>query len=85
MYGMLPFWDALRRRPAARAALLGVNAAVVGILAAALFQPIWTSTIRTPLDFSIALLAFASLVLWRVPAWLVVVATGIAGIAAAML
>ncbi|RKK05952.1 chromate efflux transporter [Pseudoroseomonas wenyumeiae] len=85
MYGMLPFWDALRQRPAARAALMGVNAAVVGILAAALFDPIWTSTVRTPADFAIALLAFAALVLWRVPAWLVVVLTSAAGLAAAAL
>ncbi|SUE62999.1 chromate efflux transporter [Roseomonas gilardii] len=75
MYGMLPFWDALRRRPAARAALQGVNAAVVGVLAAALFDPIWTSTVRTPADFAIALLAFAALVWWRVPAWIVVLLT----------
>jgi chromate transporter len=85
MYGMLPFWDALRQRPAARAALMGVNAAVVGILAAALFDPIWTSTVRTTTDFAIALLAFAALVLWRVPAWLVVVLTSGAGLAAAAL
>ncbi|WP_456311033.1 chromate efflux transporter [Roseomonas mucosa] len=85
MYGMLPFWDALRQRSTARAALMGVNAAVVGILAAALFDPIWTSTVRTPADFAIALLAFAALVLWRVPAWLVVVLTTGAGLAAAAL
>lgn len=83
MYGMLPFWDALRHRPAARAALAGVNAAVVGILAAALFDPIWTSTVRTPADFAIALLAFAALVLWRIPAWLVVALTTVAGLAGA--
>ena len=64
---------------------MGVNAAVVGILAAALFDPIWTSTVRTPADFAIALLAFAALVLWRVPAWLVVVLTTGAGLAAAAL
>ena len=83
IYGMLPFWDALRHRPTARAALQGVNAAVVGVLAAALFNPIWISTIRTPGDFSVALLAFAALVLWRVPAWLVVVLTAAAGAALA--
>jgi chromate transporter len=81
MYGMLPFWDALRHRPTARAALQGVNAAVVGVLAAALFDPIWTSTVRTSTDFAIALLAFAALVWWRVPAWLVVVLTATAGLA----
>jgi chromate transporter len=79
VYGALPFWDALRHRPKARAALTGVNAAVVGVLAAALFDPIWTSTIRTPTDFATALLAFAALVWWRAPAWLVVLLTAMAG------
>jgi chromate transporter len=83
IYGMLPFWDALRHRPKARAALQGVNAAVVGLLAAALFNPIWTSTIHTPADFAVALLAFAALVWWRAPAWLVVALTAAAGAATA--
>jgi chromate transporter len=85
MYGMLPFWDALRRRPAARAALMGVNAAVVGILLAALFDPIWSSTVHGAADFAIALLAFAALVLWRAPVWLVVVLTAAAGLASSIL
>ncbi|MBR0674128.1 chromate efflux transporter [Roseomonas soli] len=79
IYGMLPFWDGFRKRPAAQAALRGVNAAVVGILLAALFDPIWTSTVRVPADFAIALAAFAALVLWRAPAWLVVALTAAAG------
>uniref|UniRef100_UPI0034637795 chromate efflux transporter n=1 Tax=Teichococcus coralli TaxID=2545983 RepID=UPI0034637795 len=79
IYGMLPFWDGFRRRPAAQAALRGVNAAVVGILLAALFDPIWTSAVHTPADFAVALAAFAALVLWRLPAWLVVVLTAAAG------
>jgi chromate transporter len=79
IYGMLPFWDGFRKRPAAQAALRGVNAAVVGILLAALFDPIWTSTVRAPADFAIALAAFAALVLWRAPAWLVVALTAAAG------
>jgi chromate transporter len=79
MYGALPFWDGLRRRPEAQAALRGVNAAVVGILLAALFDPIWLSTVRAPADFAIALAAFAALVLWKVPVWLVVAATAVAG------
>ena len=83
IYGMLPFWDALRHRPAARAALQGVNAAVVGVLAAALFDPIWTSTVHAPADFAVSLLAFAALVWWRVPAWLVVALTAAAGVATA--
>nr|WP_206668046.1 chromate efflux transporter [Pseudoroseomonas oryzae] len=85
MYGALPFWDALRRRPAARAALAGVNAAVVGILLAALYDPIWTSSVRSGLDFAVVLLAFGALVLWRLPAWLVVASTMLAGTAVATL
>ena len=79
MYGVLPFWDALRHRPKARAMLQGVNAAVVGVLAAALFDPIWTTSVRTPSDFAVVLLAFAALVWWRVPPWLVVALTAAAG------
>ncbi|RAI54581.1 chromate efflux transporter [Roseicella frigidaeris] len=81
MYGMLPFWDRLRHRPHVRAALQGVNAAVVGVLAAALFDPIWTSSVHTSGDFAVALLAFAALIWWRVPAWLVVALTAAAGVA----
>lgn len=84
MYGMLPFWDALRRHPTARAALMGINAAVVGVLLAALFDPIWTSTVRGPVDFAIALAAFAALVLWRTPVWLVVGMTALAGLASSI-
>jgi chromate transporter len=83
IYGMLPFWDGFRRRPAAQAMLRGVNAAVVGILLAALFDPIWTSSVRGPVDFAIALAAFAALVLWKAPAWLVVALTAAAGVLAA--
>jgi chromate transporter len=79
IYGMLPFWDGFRRRPAAQAMLRGVNAAVVGILLAALFDPIWTSTVRAPADFAIAVAAFAALVLWKAPAWAVVALTAAAG------
>lgn len=83
IYGMLPFWDGFRRRPATQAALRGVNAAVVGILLAALFDPIWTSSVRTQVDFAIALAAFAALVLWKAPAWLVVALTAGTGVLAA--
>jgi chromate transporter len=85
IYGMLPFWDGFRRLPAAQAVLRGVNAAVVGILLAALFDPIWTSTVKVPVDFAIALAAFAALVLWKLPAWLVVALTAAAGALAANL
>ncbi|MDJ0389503.1 chromate efflux transporter [Roseomonas sp. E05] len=83
IYGMLPFWDSFRKRPKAQAMLRGVNAAVVGILLAALFDPIWISTVHAPADFAVALAAFAALVLWKLPAWLVVVLTAAAGALAA--
>lgn len=79
IYGMLPFWDGFRKRPAAQAVLRGVNATVVGILLAALYDPIWTSSVRSPADFAIALAAFAGLVVWKVPAWAIVAATAVAG------
>jgi len=72
LMGLLPFWDALRRRTAVQAALRGVNAAVVGLLLAALYTPVWTSAIFTPADFGLAVAAFLLLVFWRVPPWLVV-------------
>ena len=71
--GTLPFWDALRARPAFRAALRGINAAVVGLLLAALYDPVWTGAIHGPADFALALVAFGLLALWSAPPWLVVV------------
>jgi len=72
MTAVLPFWSSLRTNRYAQAALRGINASVVGILIAALFQPIWTSTIHTSGDFWIALSAFALLTLWKVQPWIVV-------------
>ncbi len=80
MTAVLPFWSALRRNHYAQAALRGINASVVGILIAALFQPIWTSTIHTSGDFWIALSAFALLTLWKVQPWIVVVCVAVVGI-----
>jgi chromate transporter len=80
MYGILPFWGAIRHRPAAQAALRGINAAVVGVLVAALYTPIWTSTIHNPVDFAVTLAAFGALTLWNLPAWLVVLGTAVVGI-----
>jgi chromate transporter len=77
--GVLPFWDALRREAAVQAALRGVNAAVVGLLLAALYTPVWTSAIRTPPDFGIGVVAFLLLVIWRLPPWLVVILGALAG------
>ncbi len=79
--GALPFWDALRARPMARAAMRGANAAVVGILGAALYDPVWTGAILNPRDFAAALVGFALLVVWRVPPWIVVLLAASSGLA----
>ena len=79
--GVLPFWDSLRFRPGPRAALRGVNAAVVGLLLAALYDPVWVSAIDGPADVALALAALALLTLLRAPPWAVVLATGLAGAA----
>jgi chromate transporter len=82
--GALAFWERLRRRRAVQSALRGVNAAVVGLLLAALYNPVWTSAIHAPADFAIGLAAFLLLMFWKVPPWLVVIlgALAAAGIAA---
>jgi len=77
--GALPFWESLRRNTRMQAALAGVNAAVVGLLLAALFDPVWTSAIHDARDFALALVAFVALVFWKCPPWLVVIASGLAG------
>ena len=77
--GAMPYWDSLRRVGAVQNALLGVNAAVVGLLLAALYNPVWTSAILSPVDFGLALAAFTLLVFWKVPAWLVVILTALGG------
>ena len=77
--GALPFWATLRRSPRTQAALAGVNAAVVGLLLAALYQPVWTSAIFTALDFSLALAALVALMVWKLPPWLVVAASAVLG------
>ena len=73
--GALPFWDALRARAGFQAALRAINAAVVGLLLAALYHPVWTSAIHAPTDFGLALAAFALLVFWKARPWLVVALT----------
>ena len=70
--GALPFWEALRANRHCRAALGGVNAAVVGLLAAALIQPVGSSAIHGLADLGLALMALAALMRWRLPPWLVV-------------
>ena len=73
LVGALPFWDAFRRRPVAQAAMRGANAAVVGILGAALYDPVWSSAILTPYDFALGLTGFLLLTVWNAPPWTVVV------------
>ena len=77
--GALPFWEQLRHNLRMQAAMCGINAAVVGLLLAALYQPVWTSTVHTPQDFVIALVALLALVFWKLPPWLVVVVSSVLG------
>lgn len=77
--GLLPFWDILRRQPQVRSALVGINAAVVGLLLGACYYPVWTSGILGRADFVLALTAFGALQLWKLPPWLVVALCGIGG------
>ena len=79
MVGALPFWEHLRRNLRTQAALLGINAAVVGLLLAALYQPVWTSAIHGPQDFGLALVALVALMFWKLPPWLVVLGSGVLG------
>ena len=71
---LIPFWDTLRRLEHRQAVLRGVNAAVVGVLLAALYSPVWTAGVHTSAGFGLALVAFLALTLWAVPPWAVVVA-----------
>jgi chromate transporter len=77
--GILPFWNRLRTFEPFQAILRGVNAAVVGILLAALYQPIWTSAIHAPIDFALALFAAGLLIVWKWPPWLVVLLSALLG------
>ncbi|MBE7733676.1 chromate efflux transporter [Devosia faecipullorum] len=77
--GVLPFWNRLRRWPDARACMRGANAAVVGLLGAALYDPVFTSAVLTPLDFALALAGFVTLVAWKTPSWMVVILLAAAG------
>ena len=79
--GVLPFWERLRGLVRVRRALMGINAAVVGLLLAALYDPVWTSAVRAPEDFALAVGAFALLAFWRVPPWAVVALAAAAGAA----
>jgi chromate transporter len=83
LIGTLPFWDVFRARPRAQAAMRGVNAAVVGLLGAALYNPVWATSVKTPADFAVALVGFVLLVAWRAPPLLVVAVSAVGGIALA--
>ena len=77
--GALPFWSSLRKSSKMQGALTGINAAVVGILLAALYDPLWTTAIVAPVDFALASFLFLMLVFWKVPPWVVVVAGALGG------
>ncbi len=84
LLGTLPFWDAFRRRAGAQAMMRGVNAAVVGLLGAALYNPVWITTVKTPGDFAVALVGFVLLTVWRAPPLLIVVISALGGVALAL-
>lgn len=83
LIGTLPFWETLRARADAQAAMRGINAAVVGLLGAALYNPLWTSSVKSSGDFAVALVGFVLLTMWRAPPLLVVVIGALGGIALA--
>ncbi|XKH60443.1 chromate efflux transporter [Halomonas sediminis] len=81
LVAVLPFWNRFREVAAAQALMRGANAAVVGILGAALYQPVWTSAIIGPYEFALALVDFMLLTVWRLPAWAVVLVSALGGFA----
>jgi chromate transporter len=83
LLGTLPFWNGLRELPSAQAAMRGINAAVVGLLGAALYNPLWVTSVKTPGDFAVALVGFALLTAWRAPPLIVVIIGAISGAALA--
>lgn len=83
LVGTLPFWDGFRQRTGAQAIMRGINAAVVGLLGAALYSPLWIGSVRSPSDFSLALVGFVLLMVWRTPPLIVVIVGALGGIALA--
>lgn len=81
LLGTLPFWDIFRKRTSAQAMMRGVNAAMVGLLGAALYTPVWTSSVKTSGDFGVALAGFVLLTVWRAPPLAVVAFCALTGIA----
>jgi chromate transporter len=84
LLGTLPFWDTFRRRAGAQAIMRGINAAVVGLLGAALYNPVWVNSVGSPKDFGVALAGFVLLTAWRTPPLVVVVLGALAGMALAL-
>ena len=84
LLGTLPFWETFRRRADAQAIMRGVNAAVVGLLGAALYNPVWTSAVKTPGDFALALVGFVLLSVWQTPPLVVVIIGALGGIGLAL-
>ena len=80
LVGVLPFWNQFRQWSSAQALMRGANAAVVGILGAALYQPVWTSAILGPYEFVLALTGFLLLTVWKLPAWVVVIVVALGGV-----
>ena len=85
LLGVLPFWDSFRRRAGAQAGMRGVNAAVVGLLGAALYNPVWSSSVRTPGDFGIAMVGFVLLTVWGAPPLVVVAISAMGGVLLAII
>jgi len=79
--GALPFWEMIRRKPKFQAALMGIHAAVVGILLAALYDPLWTSTILAPIDFVLLMVLLLLLHIWKVSPWIIVLLSALMGTA----
>ena len=77
--GVLPYWSVLVARPAVRASVMAANAAVVGVLAAAFYDPVFTSAVRAPSDLAVAILTYVALTSWKVPPWVMVFVLGLVG------
>jgi chromate transporter len=80
LLGALPFWDAFRQRAGAQAVMRGINAAVVGLLGAALYNPLWVSSVKSGSDFAVALVGFVLLTVWGTPPLMVVILGAFAGV-----
>jgi chromate transporter len=83
--GTLPFWESFRRRTGTQAVMRGINAGVVGLLGAALYEPIWTTSVRGPQDFAVVLVGFILLMAWKAPPVVVVAVSALGGAAFALL